>query len=71
VYWTRLQAKMITIAKGLKDGIVLAGDGRHDSMGHCAKYGTYSMFCCNAPMIMHFLLVQVKDKFNNIFLQQR
>jgi hypothetical protein len=28
--------------KAVKDGIVIAGDGRHDSMRRCAKYGAYT-----------------------------
>ena len=43
----------------MSSGIVLAGDGRHDSMGHSAKYGVYTMFCCSVSMIIHFALVQV------------
>lgn len=39
----------------------MAGDGRHDSMGHSAKYGAYTMFCCTMPSIVHFELVQVSD----------
>ena len=39
--------------------VVLAGDGRHDSMGHSAKYGTYTMFCCTIGLIIHIVLVQV------------
>ena len=43
------------------DGIVLAGDGRNDSMGHSAKYCAYSVFCCDDPLnaIIDFSLVQV------------
>ena len=39
--------------------VVLAGDGRHDSMGHSDKYGTYSIFCCTIGLIIHIVLVQV------------
>jgi len=39
----------------------LAGDGRHDSMGHSAKYGTYTIFCCTVGLIIHIVLVQVSD----------
>ena len=53
---------LVRVAK-LKDlgtGLVLAGDGRHDSMGHCAKFGAYTILCCTAiPSIIHFALVQV------------
>ena len=52
---------MLEKVKSVKDGIVIAGDGRHDSMGHCAMYGAYTIFCCTIPMILHFSPVQVKD----------
>ena len=44
----------------IQDGIIIAGDGRHDSMGHSAKFGAYTIFCCTVPMIIHFSLVQVR-----------
>ena len=51
---------MLEKVKAVKDGIIIAGDGRHDSMGHCAKYGAYTIFCCTIPMILHFSLIQVR-----------
>lgn len=45
--------------KALGEGLIVSGDGRHDSMGHTAKYGAYTIFCCSLPMIIHFALVQV------------
>ena len=39
--------------------IIVAGDGRHDSMGHSAKYCAYTIFCCTVPLIIHFTIVQV------------
>ena len=56
-YWRSYQAKLFEALQG-KD-VVLAGDGRHDSMGHSAKYGTYTIFCCTVGVILHFSLVQV------------
>ena len=38
---------------------MVAGDGRHDSMGHSAKFGACTIFCCTLPMIIHFALIQV------------
>ena len=35
------------------------GDGRHDSMGHSAKFCAYTIFCCTSPMIIHFDIIQV------------
>ncbi len=49
-------------AKQVKDGVVLAGDGRHDSMGHSAKFCACTIFCCTFAQIIHFNLVQVGRK---------
>ena len=51
---------MLSRLKDLSGGVTIAGDGRHDSMGHSAKFGAYTIFCCTIPMIIHFALVQVK-----------
>ena len=51
---------MIEKVKSLGSALVMAGDGRHDSMGHSAKFGAYTMFCCTLPMILHFELIQVE-----------
>ncbi len=53
------QEQLIRKAKEFKEGVVLAGDGRHNSMGHSAKFCAYSMFCCTLGKIIHFDLVQV------------
>ena len=39
---------------------MLSGDVRFDSMGHNAKYGTYTMFCNTISKLVHFELVQVR-----------
>lgn len=57
-YWRLYQDKTFKSLEG-KD-VVLSGDGRHDSMGHSAKYGTYTIFCCTAGLILHLVLVQVR-----------
>lgn len=59
LYWQRYQTLTLAKLKDIKDGITIAGDGRHDSMGHSAKYCAYTIFCCTIPMIIHFSLVQV------------
>lgn len=46
--------------KAVEGGVVIAGDGRFDSMGHSAKFGAYTILCCTIPMIVHFALVQVQ-----------
>ena len=44
--------------KGSVKSLVLA-DGRHDSMGHSAKYCAYTIICYTEPAIIDFSLVQV------------
>lgn len=46
LYWEKYQKQMLEKVKAVKDGIIIAGDGCHDRMGHCAKYGAYTIFCC-------------------------
>ena len=54
---TFLSKKILDSLNGKE--VILAGDGRHDSMGHSAKYGTYPVFCCTVGLIIHIVLVQV------------
>ncbi|XP_068712164.1 uncharacterized protein [Montipora foliosa] len=58
LYWQNYQDKMLSRLKDLSGGVTIAGDGRHDSMGHSAKFRAYTIFCCTIPMIIHFALVQ-------------
>ncbi len=58
VYWKRYQQSLFNEVRKLK-GAARSSDGQFDSMGHSAKFGTYTMFC-NAPSkIVHFEVVQV------------
>ena len=56
-FWRKYQKKLLDQLKNKE--VVMAGDGRHDSMGHSAKYGTYTIFCCTIGLILHIVLVQV------------
>ena len=60
-HWRQYQQKVFDSLRG-KD-VILSGDGRHDSMGHSAKYGTYTIFCNTVGKILHFSLVQVNLTF--------
>lgn len=42
-FWRKYQKKLFDQLSN-KD-VVLAGNGRHDSMGHSTKFGTYTIFC--------------------------
>ena len=58
MHWKKYQEGLFEKLKS-HDDIVVAGDGRHDSMGHSAKYCAYTVFCCTVPFIIHFAIVQV------------
>ena len=40
--WGEEQDQLLRILAGMTGGLVLAGDGRSDSPGHCAKYGGFN-----------------------------
>lgn len=65
-YWEKSQKKILDEIKNLKNA-VWSGDGRYDSMGHSAKYGAYTMFCCTVGKIAHFELVQVNKLISIYF----
>ena len=62
MYWNKYQSKLLEKVKAVSRGVVVAGDGHHDIMGHSAKFGAYTIFYCTVPMIIHFALIQVKQK---------
>jgi len=55
--WGNQLSTILEVLRG-KD-LVLAGDGRSDSMGHCAKYGTYSLMDLGINQIVFTSTVQV------------
>ena len=59
MHWKKYQGNLLEKMKQ-HGQLVVAGDGRHDSMGHCTKYCAYTVFCCTVPYIIHFVLVQVQ-----------
>ncbi|XP_046861503.1 uncharacterized protein LOC124454796 [Xenia sp. Carnegie-2017] len=59
LYWRNYQKKILESLEGKE--VVLSGDGRHDSMGHSAKYGTYTIFCCTIGLIIHLVVVQANQ----------
>ena len=50
---------MIEKLKANGQDMAIAGDSRHDSMGHSAKYCAYTLFCCTVPLILDISLIQV------------
>lgn len=56
-FWRKFQRNVLDQLNGKE--VILAGDARHDSMGHSAKYGTYTIFCCTIGLIINIVLIQV------------
>ena len=60
--WLRDQEKLLSTLKKNKVKLQVGGDGRADSPGHSAKYGTYSLIELSCNKIVDFQLVQVYQK---------
>ena len=60
MFWERNQKELIdTLIQTNSSGLIFAGDGRCDSPGHCAKYGSYTFMEQRYNKVLHFQLVQV------------
>lgn len=58
LHWKKYQLEILDKLKAMGKPLTISGDGRHDSMGHSAKFGAYTIFCCSLPLVVHFALVQ-------------
>ena len=57
--WRESQAHIFHEIEDSENCETWSGDGRYDSMGHCAKYGTYTMFNNGTGKLVHFEILQV------------
>ena len=58
--WKRTQMSLIQLMKSQNHSLVLSGDGRADSPGHSAKYGSYTLIELSCSKVIDFSLVQVR-----------
>ncbi|KAK0143923.1 hypothetical protein N1851_017743 [Merluccius polli] len=56
--WQNDQAKNFSDHRAMDGGIVVAGDCRSDSPGHCAKYGSYTLIEDRVNKVVDVQLVQ-------------
>ena len=56
--YNRNQSSLISTLRA-KEPLALAGDGRADSPGHSAKFGTYTVIDLHSNKVLAFKLVQV------------
>ena len=57
--WTEKQSKLLTDCTS-KGPLTIGGDGRADSPGHSAKYGSYGIIDLGTNKVIHLELVQVR-----------
>ena len=60
--WENQQVSLISSFKGQKKKLALSGDGRADSPGHSAKYGSYTVLEMTCNKVVDYRLVQVSTK---------
>ena len=58
--WKEQQEEILGFLASQK-GVVLGGDMRADSPGHCAKYGSYTIMELNINRIIDIQLIQVSS----------
>lgn len=57
--WKEHQQHLLNRLAETEDGLVLAGDGRCDSPGYCAKFGSFTIMEQQLNRVVDFQLVQV------------
>ena len=57
--WRAEQENVISKISELEGGLILSGDGRSDSPGHCAKYGAFTVIEQRVNNVLDIQLVQV------------
>ncbi|XP_070567634.1 uncharacterized protein [Ptychodera flava] len=67
--WNDEQATMINQLSNMDGGLILAGDGRSDSPGHCAKYGSYSVIEQRLNKVLDIQLVQSNEVPNSAWCE--
>lgn len=55
--WDQYQQAFFSQFSSNQTALVLGGDGRADSPGHCAKYGSYTLMELNHNIILDIQLV--------------
>ena len=69
--WEKERNLVIASIREKGEPVMLAGDGRADSPGHSAKYGTYTMMNVDTDKIVDFEVVQVMDVTNSNAMEKQ
>ncbi|KAM4537014.1 uncharacterized protein PAE49_021421 [Odontesthes bonariensis] len=68
LFWEKNRADVLTSLRE-KDGVVVLGDGRMDSPGHCAQYCTYTTI--ESRDIVHIVTVDKRETALNSVIMER
>ena len=60
--WKQHQEEILDQLKHEKRGLVLGGDGRADTPGHCAKFGLYTLMELEKQIVLDVQLIHVSSK---------
>ena len=63
--WLKHQTDITESLKKSKRPLIIGGDGRCDSPGHSAKFGSYTVMDLETKNIIDVELVQVKDNVHS------
>ena len=63
--WHANQEDQFSALSGMDGDLILSGDCRSDSPGHCAKYGSYSVMEQRTNKVLDIQLVQSNDEVPN------
>ena len=66
--WNANQQELLNSLGEREGGLVLAGDGRCDSPGYCAKFGSFTLIEQRLNRVVAFELVQVGTGWYSFFL---
>ena len=64
--WREHQLQLMSSLREKEDGLVLAGNGRCDSPGYSAKFGSYTLMEQQVNRVADFQLVQVRAKYDSV-----
>ena len=70
-HWEKEQTRLINTLKDWVEPVTLAGDGRCDSPGHSAKYGTYTMLDVASDQVVDFKVVSVCEVKNSNAMEKK
>ncbi|XP_041944101.1 uncharacterized protein LOC121706417 isoform X2 [Alosa sapidissima] len=69
-FWDNIRAEVLERMRQ-KDHIVVLGDGRMDSPGHCAQYCTYTTIEQDSRDILHIVTVDKRDTSRNSVIMEK